>query len=135
VQVRSLAVCKSWRRCLDPHCLELESCSLDLWEEDDPHPVALWLCRTKPPVRVLKICISEKIELDSPAATAMRDALLAVQPKAVSFYVPNCFWKQLAELLRLAAWLCDLGRCRGAAEHSAGYGPSCYPQIISFDAR
>ena len=84
LQVRCLAVCKAWQRCLDLRALPVELCKVTASSPQEWPPLARWICQTQPCIRVLRITLDKEIRFGSLAVSAALAAVLSVGPREVS---------------------------------------------------
>ena len=80
LQVRCLAVCRSWRRALDPRRFVLDAFTLQAQGgPEDSNPAAAWFSRAQPAVRSLRVDIPSSLGWDTAAVSTLNTAVLSLQ--------------------------------------------------------
>ena len=80
VQLRCMALCRSWRCALDPRSLPVESIML-MAAAGRLHPKVSWFCKVQPQVHTLGFDVSGA--LGNRGVTVAFEALTCVQPPTV----------------------------------------------------
>ena len=82
LQVRCLAVCRSWRRALDPPRFLLDAHTLAAQGgPEDSNPVAAWFSRAQPAVRSITVVVAATLGWDTAAVSTLYAAVLSLQRK------------------------------------------------------